>query len=66
METITLINSLPAAQKKQIRRSKKEFIIIRRDKTYILTNDLYRYRNVYQIGTGKFAVISCIKNDIKL
>lgn len=66
METITIINSLPANQKKQIRNSKKDFVVIRRDKTYILTDDLNRYKSIYIYGSGSFAVISCIKNDIKI
>lgn len=61
---VRLINAMPAKERAQIMRSKKDFIVFNRFNCYILTNDLVKHRAQYIQG-GTFAAIETIRQHVK-
>lgn len=61
---VKLINAMPAKERAQIMRSKKDFIVFNRFNCYFLTNDLVKHRCEYIKG-GAFAALETIRQHIK-
>jgi hypothetical protein len=58
------IKQLPIKDRYKISRSKKDFIILRPDNTYILTNDLIKHRAEYMSKGGQMFCLPTIKNEL--
>lgn len=64
MTLISKIKALPIKQRFAISRSKKDFIILMPDGSYILTNDLVKHRKNYMSEGGLMACLPTIKNEL--
>jgi hypothetical protein len=63
-KAIQFIKTLPIKDRYRIIKSKKAFIVILQDNSYLFTNDLHRYRHEYIKRNGCFAAISALINEI--
>lgn len=64
MTLISKIKALPIKQRFAISKSKKDFIILMPDGSYILTNDLVKHRKNYMSEGGLMACLPTIKNEL--
>jgi hypothetical protein len=58
------IKQLPIKDRYKISKSDKDFIILRSDKSYILTNDLVKHRAEYMSKGGQMFCLPTIKKDL--
>jgi len=64
MTLISKIKALPIKQRFSISKSKKDFIILMPDNSYILTNDLVKHRTQYMNQGGLMGCLPTIKNEL--
>ena len=64
MTIISKLKQLPIKDRYKITKSPKGFVILDKNNSYILTNDLDRYRNIYINEGGFFGCIQSIKNEL--
>jgi hypothetical protein len=64
MTLISKIKALPIKQRFAISRSKKDFIILMPDNSYILTNDLVKHRTQYMKDGGLMGCLPTIKCEL--
>ena len=64
MTLISKIKALPIKQRFAISKSKKDFIILMPDNSYILTNDLVKHRAQYMNEGGLMGCLPTIKNEL--
>jgi len=64
MTLISKIKGLPIKQRYKISRSKKDFIILMPNGSYILTNDLVKHRTQYMKEGGLMGCLPTIKCEL--
>jgi len=64
MTLISKIKALPIKQRYKISRSKKDFIILMPNNSYILTNDLVKHRTQYMKDGGLMGCLPTIKSEL--
>lgn len=64
MTLISKIKALTIKQRFAISRSKKDFIILMPDNSYILTNDLVKHRTQYMKDGGLMGCLPTIKCEL--
>ena len=64
MTLISKIKGLPIKQRFAISKSKKDFIILMPDNSYILTNDLVKHRTQYMKDGGLMGCLPTIKSEL--
>lgn len=64
MTLISKIKGLPIKQRFAISKSKKDFIILMPDNSYILTNDLVKHRTQYMKDGGLMGCLPTIKVEL--
>lgn len=64
MTLISKIKDLPIKDRYKISKSKKDFIILMPNKSYILTNDLVKHRTQYMKEGGLMGCLPTIKCEL--
>ena len=64
MKVISKIKSLSIRDRYRISKSKKDFIIVRNDGSFILTNDLIKHRSEYMTKGGLLGCLPTIKCEL--
>ena len=64
MTLISKLKGLPIKQRFAISKSKKDFIILMPDNSYILTNDLVKHRTQYMKQGGLMGCLPTIKSEL--
>jgi hypothetical protein len=64
MQLISKIKGLSIKDRYQISKSNKDFIILRKDGSYILTSDLVKHRTEYMTKGGLMGCLPTIKKEL--